>query len=440
MFKVCIVGRSNVGKTTIFNALVGRRIGLENDSYNTTRDINEVEIKLNKNKSCLLADTGGNTNIDNEISKHIHQTIKKVIYSTNLVLFVTDARVEPTYYELELVKIVRKAKKPVCLILNKVEGKKELFTYKYTYFFKTEPIFVSAIHRQGIDLIIEYILKEIDNLKEKTELLTIKPSPKKKIKIALVGQTNVGKSLFINRLTNNESTNLVLPTPHTTRDAISHKLNIANYEVDLIDTAGIFRKSKQLHIVDWIAMIKSEEQLHHVDAIIYMNDGSKTITHFDKKIIGMIIEATTPFIICFNKADLFDNEQQKINEYRQELNFFQDFEYGFSSALTGKNVRKIIEKIIFIYERSMHMFDTNVLNFLINSFNYKGQFHMTRNRTRLIKLVQNEKKGNHFTAYFKYTREIHFSIRRQLINHISTSLKMKGIPIKLTIKMIKSNL
>lgn len=221
MFHVSIIGRSNVGKTTIFNALIGYRLGLENDSYNTTRDVNEVEIQLDFKHKCIIADTGGNTAIEDEASKHIHEKIKWIIKKTNLVLFVVDARTEPTYYELELVKIVRKSKKPVILVLNKTEGKKQLFINHYLYFFKTNKIIkVSAIHRRGIEEMKTLIIDYKNNFFKKTNIDSVNnlKSEKRIIRVALIGQTNAGKSSLINYLTNYQDTNLVLSSPHTTRD------------------------------------------------------------------------------------------------------------------------------------------------------------------------------------------------------------------------------
>ena len=361
---VAIVGRPNVGKSALFNRLAGRRIAIVHDQPGVTRDRLNALCKLG-NKPFEIIDTGGiiattNDNFDEAV--RVEADI--AMATAQIILFVVDATAGFTPADQELAKILRRAKKPVLLLANKVdhanhEGMEDVFAKLGFVVFP-----VSAEHNRGISSVIQRVEALLPAEAEGEEVNTNKP-----IKIALVGRPNVGKSSLINSILNDKRT-IVSDVSGTTRDAVDIPYRLGEQDYLLIDTAGIRHRSKQDTSVEIFSVMRSEKTIRRADLCVLVLDASAGLTAQDKKIAGLIQKAEKPCIVVINKSDLLDDAGKDARrDYLQmlgiELFFLDHAPRALVSAKTGQRMEDLFKCIERVVIQSKSQLATGPLNRLL---------------------------------------------------------------------------
>ncbi len=361
---VAIVGRPNVGKSALFNRLAGRRIAIVHDQPGVTRDRLNAVCKLS-DKAFEIIDTGGiiattNDNFDEAV--RVEADI--AMATAQVILFVVDGTAGFTPADQELAKILRRADKPVLLLVNKVdhakhEGMEDAFS---RLGFEVFP--VSAEHNRGVSAVVqrvEVLLPETDEESDAT--------PDKPIKIALVGRPNVGKSSLINSIMNDKRT-IVSDVSGTTRDAVDIPYRQGEQDYLLIDTAGIRHRSKQDTSVEIFSVMRSEKTIRRADLCVLVLDATAGLTAQDKKIAGLIQKAEKPCIVVINKSDLMDNAGKDARrDYLQmlgtELFFLDHAPRALVSAKTGQRMDDLFKCIERVVAQSKDQLATGPLNRLL---------------------------------------------------------------------------
>ena len=371
---VAIVGRPNVGKSTLFNRIVGKRISIVNDEPGVTRDRIFAHATWLDNNFTLI-DTGGlDFEKDDEISVNIVKQAKLAIEMADVTMFVVDGMAGLTAQDREVVEVLRKSKKKIILVVNKIDNYDETLAYEYYELGLGEPFLVSSIHGKGVgdllDKVVSYFNKE-DLTKEQDDV----------IKIAIVGKPNAGKSSLINKLVGEERV-IVSNIAGTTRDAVDIPFKYNKKKYCLIDTAGMRKKKKiEDKTVERYSIIRTLDSIRNADVVVLVIDVTTEISDQDLKIAGFIDEQNKPSIIVLNKWDLIEKETNTMNQFEKklagELSFMSYFKSVYLSALTGKRTEKLMPAIETVYENARKQISAGVLNdvlqdaYSINAPTYK---------------------------------------------------------------------
>lgn len=359
MFTVAIIGRPNVGKSTLFNRIAGKRKALVHNEPFLTRDLNYEKVEL-YGKNFLLIDTGGIVFEDDDpLQNLVEEQAQTAIDSADLVLMVVDAKDGLLPIEKELANKLREARKEVFLVVNKIDDIKHRFRENEFYELGIEPIFpISAEHGNNLEELLENILLKIPKEREKLR------EEKEEIKIAIVGKPNVGKSSILNKLTGKERA-LVSNIPGTTRDPVDESIIFKDKKITFIDTAGIRKKSKTKKGAEILSVILALKSLQKCDLAFMVVDASQKPSHQDAYIAGLIDRFKKAGIILLNKWDkLKDSKTSKEMEllYSEKLAFVSYLAMLKTSALTGsglKNIFKDVEKIYNSYKLEVSTSELN---------------------------------------------------------------------------------
>ena len=364
---VAIIGRPNVGKSALFNRLAGRRISIVHDMPGVTRDRISAECRLGRDPF-LVFDTGGiGGDVDADFTEQVHAEVDIAVETSDLLLFVVDARDGLTPVDLELTKRLRRIDKPLILVVNKVDDPKHLPHASEFSRLGFEPVLsISAEHNRGIGELVDRIdalLPEVD--------ASAADAAQVPVKVAIVGRPNVGKSSITNAILQDERT-LVSPISGTTRDAVDIPYRRGDQEFILIDTAGIRPRGKVNNSVEVFSVMRSEQSIRRADICCLVIDAAMGVTAQDKKIAGLIKEARRPCVIAVNKWDLVEertSDKEQLREFIKELEaelFFLDYApLILLSAKTGASLDRLFKRIENIREASRKRINTGALNRLI---------------------------------------------------------------------------
>lgn len=347
--QVAIIGRTNVGKSTLFNRLSETKKAIVSPIPGTTRDRKQEIIKW-QGKEFILVDTGGPDVLEKELAPQIKKQIVIAIKKTNLILLVVDGQSELLPQDRQIARILRKIKKPIILGINKIDNPRieeriapEIFALGFPF----QAIF-SAANGSGTGDLLDLITKLLPkNLKPYT--LNLKP-----IKLAIIGRPNVGKSSLLNALIGEERV-IVSPIPHTTRDINDVEFSYKNKNFLIIDTVGLRRKRKVWGIIEREGVKQTIETIKKADVILVVLEVHRTISHQDKELIRLVREKKKPLALILNKWDLVTNKTAKTRNYylhyfSQALPFLKNTPVLFVSALTGQNIKKILDLALDLYE------------------------------------------------------------------------------------------
>jgi len=434
---VAIVGRPNVGKSTLFNRIVGGMVAIVESTPGVTRDRLYHDVEWLGNKFTIV-DTGGIEFKDQTtpLSDKMKQQAEVAIEEADVVLFVVDGKTKVTPDDEQIARYLRKTDKPIILVVNKVENF-ELFqaeSFEYLTLGYGEPIPVSAAHGKNIgDLLDAVVAKFPEKITEDYE-----PDV---IKIAVIGRPNVGKSSIVNKLLGEERV-IVSDIPGTTRDAIDTPFSYENRNYVLIDTAGIRRKKKIAEVTESYSVIRSFRAIDRADVVLMVIDATEGITEQDKKIVGYAHEAGKGLILIVNKWDLITKDDKTLNKFekkiREELAFVDYAPTQFVSAKTGQRINKIMDLVEFVAEQASRRILTNVLNSQLREWVHLNPPPSDKGkRLKIYYATQQGVQPPTFVFFVNDPELVHFSYRRYLENQIRKNFGFEGSPIRLIMR--KSN-
>ena len=427
---ISLVGRPNVGKSTLFNRLSNSRQALVSDFEGLTRDRQYATVQLDDETKCSIIDTGGLTNEDSLIDTGIHEQVLSALDESDVIFFIVSNKDGVTSLDLDISIQLRKLRKNIILVCNKAEGLNQVTAAEFFELGLGEPILISAEHNQGISELIEASIPLLPQSFEdnKTEV--------KGIAVAVLGRPNVGKSTLINRILGEERV-LAIDIPGTTRDTIFIPFEREGEQYTLIDTAGIRRKRSVEEKVEKFSIIKAIDALEDSHVVILVLDAHEGVTEQDATLLGMIADKGRALLIVINKWDGLDNYQKSEVKRKLDvkLSFVSYASVHYISALHGSGVGKLFSPIKKSFEHAGKRFPTSLLNKILEKANQAHQPPPVAGRRPRLKFVNQSDvfpptlifHGNHVT-------NIPNSYERFLKNFFIDALKLSNTPIKLEFK------
>ncbi len=440
-YKVVLIGRPNVGKSTIFNGLIKQHISIVYDRPGVTRDRKIVEI--NEEGTIIeLTDTGGFivSEETDRLTKLVKEQIEKGIKDSDLIIFITDVKLGCTEYDMEIANLLRKRKDDVIVVVNKCDNdyERNLNSQEF-YRLRIEPLFiVSATTGYGIkDLRMEIIKRA----KEKTGGgVSSDVVEKNTIRVAVLGTPNVGKSSFVNSIINDDRL-IVSEMPGTTVDTVDVKFDYNGNEFIFIDTAGIRRKKRIKDELEEISVKKSIATIERASVVIIVIDANEDISEQTKRIVNLVEERGRGLIFLANKWDLVIRSKK----YKNEKAFMKEFYYIFKantyvplvidSVIHLRHREDILNLIMQVDQNFKKRVKTSELNDLLEKIQMENPPHGTKGRMiKFFYAAQTEEAPPNFTIFVNHPDEIHFAYQRYLINKIRETFGFDGVPIKVNFK------
>jgi len=447
---VALVGRPNVGKSTLFNRLTGERLAIVDDVPGTTRDrllaeadwsgyffhvIDTGGIDPTKGKSQSPLSIGSK-----DFIQQIREQAELAIQESDVILFIVDGQAGVTPADHEIAEILRKKQKsvegkflpPIILVVNKGESPKvRQVSAEFYELGMGDPYPISALHGTGTGDLLDEVVRHIEAIGEDAE-------EDDSVKIAIVGKPNVGKSSLLNKLVGQERS-IVSNIPGTTRDAVDTRMELNGIPITLIDTAGIRRRGKVTPGVEKFSVIRSMNAIERADVAILVIDATTSITAQDTHIAGYIKDAWKSAMVAVNKWDLVEKDTYTINDYtahiQQELNFMDYVPMLFISALSGKRVDRVLPMALRVQEERLVRLSTSQLNKIIQ---HAQDMHPAPSRTgRSLRIYYGTQVRNAPPTFMLYVNDpelAHFTYIRYLENQIRKNYPFIGTPIRIVLK------
>ena len=435
---VAIVGRPNVGKSTLFNYIADSKISIVSDKPGVTRDRIYADCNW-LNFNFKLIDTGGiELKTDDKMFDHMREQVNLAIDLANVVIFVVNCKDGLTDLDKDVATILRKTNKPIVLCINKVDDfkKQEQDTYEF-YELGFENVYpVSSANKSGVGDMLDKVVSYFDD-KE------LNPDDLSTTKVAIIGKPNAGKSSLVNKLLGEERV-IVSDIAGTTRDAIDTEVIKNNNKYIFIDTAGLRKKSIIKDEIEIYSYIRSEIAIDRCDIVIVMIDGAEGITKGDAAIAGLAHEKGKGVIIAVNKWDIVDKDDKTIYEFtkkvKEEFSYMPYAELVFISAKTGKRVEELYNKIDLIRENQLLRIQTGVLNeVLINAISLHDTPQDKGKRLKIYYVTQTDVCPPTFVLFVNDQELMHFSYLRYLENKFRESFSFAGTSIKFIVRERKDN-
>lgn len=435
---VAIVGRPNVGKSTLFNALAGEMISIVKDTPGVTRDRIYADVTW-LDKSFTLIDTGGiEPDSGDIILSQMREQAQIAIDTADVIIFITDVRQGLVDADQKVADMLRRSKKPIILAVNKVDDFKKYMPDVYEFYNLGigDPVPVSAASRLGIGDLLDEVAKHFTQ-----EML--EEAEDDRPRIAIVGKPNVGKSSLINKLTG-EKRVIVSDIAGTTRDAIDTDIKYNGREYVFIDTAGLRRKNKIKEELERYSIIRAVTAVERADVVIIVIDATEGVTEQDAKIAGIAHERGKGIIIAVNKWDAIEKDDKTIYKHtekiRQILSFMPYAEILFISAKTGQRTGRIFETIDVVLENNSMRVATGVLNEIMAEAVAMQQPPTDKGkRLKLYYITQAAVKPPTFVIFVNDKNLMHFSYTRYLENKIREAFGFKGTSLKFIIRERKED-
>ena len=431
---VAIVGRPNVGKSTLFNKLTGSRISIVDDTPGVTRDRIYGDCEWLGHKF-LLIDTGGiEPYSDDVILKQMRAQADIAIETADVIIFVTDVTTGILAADSEVASMLQKSGKPIVLCVNKCDsiGAPPAEFYEFYNLGLGDPFAVSSVHGHGtgdlLDEVIKYLPNENTNDEENDEI----------IHVAVIGKPNVGKSSLINRICG-ENRAIVSDIAGTTRDTTDTFVENAFGKFNFIDTAGIRRKSKVTDAIERFSVIRARSAVERANVCVIMIDAVEGFTEQDSKIAGIALEAGKACIIAVNKWDAVEKDSDTMKNYKKKLSTdFSFMSYApvlFISAKTGQRLDKLFDLIAFVHSQNSMRISTGKLNEVLAEATSRVQPPTDKGkRLRIYYMTQASTCPPTFVCFCNSKQLFHFSYQRYLINQIRENFGLEHTPIRLVVR------
>ena len=430
---VAIVGRPNVGKSTLFNKLIGERIAIVDDTPGVTRDRIFGQCEW-RNRQISVIDTGGiEPYSDDIILKQMRRQAELAIEASDVIIFVTDLKSGIVATDEEVAAMLIKSGRPVVLCVNKCDtvGEPDPAFYEFYNLGLGEPIGVSSVHGHGtgdlLDAVFEYLPPESET-EEQEDV----------IKVAVIGRPNAGKSSLINKITG-ENRCIVSNIAGTTRDSIDTDIENKHGRFRFTDTAGLRRKSKVDDIIEKYSIIRAKMAIERSDVCVIMIDAVTGVTEQDTKIAGLAHDSGKACIIAVNKWDAVEKDDKTMNEYKKKLetefSFMSYAPFLFISAKTGQRIDRLFELIVTVVNNTSMRISTGVLNDLLADAVARVQPPTDKGRRlKIMYVTQASVKPPTFVFFVNNQELFHFSYQRYLENRIRDTFGMTGTPIHFIIR------
>lgn len=424
---VAIVGRPNVGKSTFFNKVTGRRTSIVDNMPGVTRDRLYADVEWCGHTFTLI-DTGGIEVGSQDIMwKEIRKQAEAAVDTADVILFFTDGKTGITPDDYEVASFLRRLKKPVIPVVNKVDGRDDSVKYDFYPLGLGEPAAISSEQSLGLGDLLDRIIEHFAAIPEEEKTNSLK--------IAVAGKPNSGKSSLVNKILGFERV-IVTDIAGTTRDAIDTPFTVGDKHYTIIDTAGIRKKSKVEEDVEYYSVIRSIGAIRRADVVLLVIDSTEGLTEQDVKICGLAHDAGKPSVIVMNKWDLVEKDTHTASEFnkrlKNELKFMDYFKSVYISALTGQRVDKVLAAAEEVYANASRMVSAGILNDVIGDAitqneppNYYGK------KLRINYTKQIGANPPTFAFFVNDPTIMHFSYRRYLENCLRKAFEFEGTPIKI---------
>ena len=432
---VAIVGRPNVGKSTFFNKVAGRKISITEDRPGVTRDRLYADAEW-RGHGFSMVDTGGiELKSQDTMWREIKKQAEVAIDTAQVILFFVDGKEGLTSSDYDVADMLRRSKKPVILVVNKIDNYSEEKLFEFYALGLGEPYAISSEHGTGIGDLLDEAVSYFEKIPNEED---------ESIKIAVVGKPNAGKSSLVNRLLGFDRS-IVTDIAGTTRDAIDTRFTAPDGgEYTIIDTAGIRKKSKVEDDVEYYSVMRAFDAVRRADVCILVVDSTEGLTEQDTRIIGYVHEQGKPSLVVMNKWDLIEKDTNTINTFqnklKEDLKFMDYFRSLYISAKTGQRVDKILSAVKEVYENTHRRIQTGVLNDVISSAvraneppSYNGR------RLKIYYSTQVAEAPPAFALFVNDGRLMHVSYERFLENTLRAAFDFSGTPIRILTRDKKEN-
>ena len=430
---VAVVGRPNVGKSTLFNKLVGARLSIVDDKPGVTRDRIYGDCEWLGHRF-LLVDTGGiEPRADDVILSQMRAQANIAIATADVIVLVTDLRSGVVATDQDVANMLQKSGKPVILCVNKCDsvGAPDPEFYEFYNLGMGDPIAVSAVHGHGtgdlLDAVIAYFPPESEEEEEDDT-----------IKVAVIGKPNVGKSSLINRISGQERA-IVSDIAGTTRDATDTRIENQYGKFTFIDTAGIRRKSKVTDAIEKYSIIRARTAVERANVCVIMIDATEGFTEQDSKVAGIALDQGKGCIVVVNKWDAVEKDGNTMREYKEKLAvdfaFMKFAPFVFISAKTGQRVDRLFEQIAYVYAQSTMRISTGKLNEILGAATARVQPPTDKGkRLKIYYMTQASVCPPTFVFFVNNAQLFHFSYQRYLENQIREVFGLEGTPVRFIIR------
>ncbi len=430
---VAVVGRPNVGKSTLFNKIIGQRLAIVEDTPGVTRDRIYAKGEW-RGRSFMLVDTGGiETKTDDPIRVQMRRQAELAIDSADVIILVTDIRCGVTADDSDVASMLQRSKKPIVLAVNKCDslGAPPMELYEFYNLGIGDPLPISAVHGHGTGDLLDAVYENLPPAEENVE-------DDESIRVAIIGKPNAGKSSLINQILGEERV-IVSDVAGTTRDAIDTEVENEHGKFVFIDTAGIRKKSRVSGKIEHYSVLRAYMAVDRADVCLILLDATEGFTEQDAKVAGYANEQGKASIICFNKWDLIQKDGKTMKLYeeslRQDLNFMSYAPFVFISAKTGQRVGTLFEKIQEVYTQNHVRIATGMLNDVLAYATARVQPPTDKGkRLKIYYITQASTAPPTFVLFVNRAELFHFSYQRYIENQIRETFGLVGTPIRLVIR------